>query len=85
MKQNHRFNLSRRRFLQATGIGTAALALPTAALAAVRPKPASPAATEPAEDLRRRYEDDARWAGCCDLPTTSTASVVAPVGYFAMT
>lgn len=80
--QTHRFNLSRRRFLQASGIGTAALAMPTMALTALRSGPAAP---DPAEDLRRRYQDDARWAGCCDLPTTSSASVVAPVGYFAMT
>ncbi|MCK8514919.1 twin-arginine translocation signal domain-containing protein [Methylonatrum kenyense] len=84
MKTGNHFKLSRRRFLQASAFGTASLAVPTMALG--RSAPETGPATRPVGDdeLRRLYKEDARWAGCCDLPTTATTSVVAPVGYFAM-
>lgn len=84
MNTKHRFALSRRRFLQATGFGSAALALPGLALGKGPAEPTAPVRPIGDDELRRMYREDARWAGCCDLPTTATTSVVAPVGYFAM-
>lgn len=84
MKNAEQINLPRRRFLQAAGFGTAALALPMATLGALQRRPEPTSAPAPSEDLAKRYRDDARWAGCCDLPVIGMGHAVSPVGYFGM-
>ncbi len=79
MKLLEEINMSRRRFLQLTGLGTVALAVPLVRVATAGPPSAAGRSTgEPVPQVVE--EDEGKWAGAGDLPVTCMApAAVAPV------